>query len=90
MKAVEKLLKKLPTEFIDAVDQMNTDEIKARILTCEGHLFEIQNALESNEKLLKAREEVKTLAGPYRESKSEEMGKIKYCLYVLESRGINL
>lgn len=90
MKAVEKLLKKLPTEFIDAIDQMNTDEIKARILTCEGHLFDIQNALENNEKLLKAREEVKSLAGPYRESKNEEMSKIKYCLYILETRGINL
>lgn len=90
MKSPEKLLKKLPTEFVDSVDQMNTDEIKARILTCEGHLFEIQNAIEEDQRLAKAREEVKNLASPYRENKSEEMNKIKYCLFVLESRGINL
>lgn len=86
----EKYLKKMPIEFIDSINAMDENEIKARILTCEQHLYEIDDAMDNDEKLLSAKEGVKEFSKPYRETKQTETAKIKYCMFVLENRGINL
>jgi hypothetical protein len=85
-----KLLKKLSPEFVDAINAMSDDEIKARILTCEGNLYEIAAAKENDEKLNAAKEIVKDLSKPYSESKASENAKIQFAIFTLESRGINL
>jgi len=85
-----KLLKKLSPEFVDAVNGLSDEEIKARILTCEGNLYEIASAKENDEKLNGAKEIVKDLGKPYSESKASENAKIQFCIFTLESRGINL
>jgi hypothetical protein len=90
MQDINKVMKKLSPEFIDAIDGMNGDEIKSRILTCESNLYDVEKAKDEDEKLTKAKETAKELAAPYRENKSLEMAKIKYCLYILENRGINI
>ena len=86
----DKYKRKVSQEFLDAVDQMEADDIKQRILTCEGHLYEIDNAKNSDAKLNAAKEMSKELSGPYREAKTEETAKLKYCLFVLEQRGIDI
>jgi hypothetical protein len=86
----QKYAKKLPQEFVDAVSGMSDEEIKARLLTCEGNIYEVENAKASDEKLFAARELAKDLASPYRDSKAIENAKIQWCLFTLESRGINL
>ena len=85
-----KHLKRLDQPFIDAVEQMNTDEIKARIITTEGHLFDINGAKEADTKLAEAKELVKDLAAPYRESKAEETAKLQFCIYTLQQRCVAL
>lgn len=85
-----KLLKKLSPEFVDAVNGLSDEEIKARILTCEGNLYEIASAKEKDEKLNAAKEIVKDLSAPYAESKASESAKIQFCIFTLESRGVNL
>jgi hypothetical protein len=85
-----KLLKKLSPEFVDAINGMSDDEIKARILTCEGNLYEIAAAKQNDEKLNAAKEIVKDLSKPYAESKASENAKIQFAIFTLESRGINL
>lgn len=86
----QKYTKKLTEEFISAVDQMSSDEIKARIITCEGHLFDIVGAKEADTKLQEARALAKELAAPYRDSKNEETAKLQYCIFVLQGRGVQL
>lgn len=86
----KKHLKRLSEEFVDATSQLDTEEIKKRILECEGHLLSVENALLADEELLKAKEHAKELSMPYKETKNVEQSKIRYCLYVLEGRGISL
>lgn len=85
-----KLLKRLSPEFVEAVNAMNEDDIKARILTCEGNLYEIVAAKDADAKLNDAKESVKEFSAPYNESKAQEQAKIQFCIFTLESRGINL
>jgi hypothetical protein len=80
-------IKEMP-EFKEAVEGAQTDEIKKKILESERHLFETENALMADEELQKAKERAKELASSYRETKGLETAKLKYCLYILESRGI--
>lgn len=88
----EKYMKKIADipEFVDGVASMDTEDIKKKILECEGHIYEIDNSKESDKELTQAKEKVKEFSKPYRESKGLETAKLKYCLYILESRGVNL
>lgn len=85
-----KYMKRLPQEFVDAINAMDENDVKQRILTCEGNLYEIASAKAADTKLTAAKEVAKDLSAPYTESKAIENAKIQYCLFVLESRGINL
>jgi len=82
-------IKDLP-DFIGGVESMNTDEIKQKILECEGHLYEIDQAKDGDKELTLAKEKVKEFGAPYKESKGIEVAKLQYCLFILESRGVNL
>ncbi len=85
-----KFLKKLQkgcAEFTDSANAMQTDDLKAMVLKCEKSLVEIDKAKDEDHKLNGAREIVKEYGKPYAESKALETAKIKYCMYVLESRG---
>jgi len=77
-------------DFVDGVNSMETDDIKKKILESEGHIYETDNAKEADEELMQTREKARELAKPYRETKGIETAKIQYCLYILESRGVNL
>jgi len=85
-----RLLKRLNPEFVEAVNAMDEENIKQRILTCEGNLYEITAAKKSDEKLNAAKEIVKDMSAPYNESKAQEQAKIQFCIFTLEGRGINL
>jgi hypothetical protein len=86
----KKVLKRLSPEFIDAVSALDTNEIKTRILECEGHLAQIEKTRAEDEELLKAKEHAKELSAPYKDNRAEESAKIAYCIYVLEGRGVSL
>jgi hypothetical protein len=88
----EKYMKKIADipDFVDGVASMDTEDIKKKILETEGHLYEINNSKEADKELAEAKEKVKEFSKPYRESKGIETAKLQYCIYILESRGINL
>jgi hypothetical protein len=86
----QKYLKHLDQTFVDAVEQMGSDDVKARVLTCEDNLYEIENAKEADGKLKDAKENVKKLSIAYTETKKVETAKLKFCLFTLQQRGIDL
>lgn len=86
----EKWLKKLPDGFADNANSMKDDELKKVIIECEGNVYVIEKEKETDPKLNGAKEVVKDLTGPYRDAKACQMAKIKYALWLLESRGFNL
>ena len=88
----KKFMKKIADipDFVDGINSMDTDEIKKKILECEGNLYDVDNAKTADVELTQTREKAKELAKPYRETKGIETAKLQYCLYILESRGVSL
>ena len=85
-----KLLEKLPEGFADGMQSADTEEIKKKILESEGHLYEIDIDQGKDEKLAAAKDDVKLLSKAYRDAKKTEATKIKYCIFVLETRGVHI
>lgn len=86
----KKYEKKLPDGFTDAVESMSVEEIKKKILESEGHIYEVEKAKDDDHDLVKAKDEVKAIMEPYKEAKLTETAKIKYCLFILDSRGASV
>jgi hypothetical protein len=82
--------KKLPDGFTDTVESMDQKEIQKIIFYCEGHIYTVDKAKQADAKLNGAKDLAKEYAAPYAESKAALTAKIKYCLYLLESRGVDL
>ncbi len=83
-----KVLNKLAGEFMDSSNSKTDDEVRKEILKAEGNIYEIEQAKDGDIKLNGAKDLVKELSGPYRESKTVETAKIKYSIHLLESRGV--
>lgn len=83
-----KKIKDLP--FLDEIESKSTDDIKKEIVKCEERIFAIEKAQEEDAALLAAKEDVKNLSSAYRDVKAVETAKIKYILFLLESRGVEL
>lgn len=79
--------KKLPEGFADTVQAMSDEELNSKILESEEQIYKIDDDLSTNEKILNAKNELKEMTAPYRETKKQEQSKIMYCLYLRESRG---
>jgi hypothetical protein len=84
-----KVLKELP-EFKDTADAASTDDLKKIIITCEGNIFTMEKEKDEDVKLNGAKELAKEYAAPYRDAAKVQMTKIKYALFLLESKGVNL
>ena len=84
-----KVLKDLP-EFKDNADASSTDDLKKMIVTCEGNIYTVENEKAEDVKLNAAKELVKEHSAPYRDAIKVQTAKIKYCLFLLEGKGVNL
>jgi hypothetical protein len=88
-KKYEKILKELP-EFKDTADAASKEELNKIILQCEGNVYTIEKEKESDTKFNAAKELVSEYSAPYRDAIKVQMAKLKYCLYLLEGKGVNL
>jgi hypothetical protein len=84
-----KVLKDLP-EFKDTADAAGTDELKKIVIECEGNIYTIEKEKDADVKLNAAKEVMKDLSEPYRDALKVQMAKIKYALFLLEGKGVNL
>jgi hypothetical protein len=84
-----KILKDLP-EFKDTAEAASTDDLKKIIITCEGNIYTIDKEKDLDSKLNSAKELVKEYAAPYRDALKVQTAKIKYALYLLEGKGVDL
>lgn len=86
----EKWLKKLPTGFAEDADAMDVDGLKRVVVECENNAYNIEKEKEADPKYNAAKELAKDLSLPYREAKTAQMMKIKYCIYLLQGKGITI
>jgi hypothetical protein len=84
-----KVLKELP-EFKDTADAASTDDLKKIIVTSEGNIYTIDKDKEENTKLTAAKDLVKEYSAPYRDAVKVQTAKIKYALFLLEGKGVDL
>ncbi len=81
---------KLPTGFTDTAAAMSDEELKKVIVDCEGNIYTIDKEKQGDAKLKAAKEIAKEISAPYRDASNAQMAKIKYSLYLLENRGVDL
>jgi hypothetical protein len=81
-----KVLKELP-EFKETAEAASTEDLKKIVLTCEGNIYTIDKEKLQDVKLNGAKELVKEYTAPYRDALKVQTAKIKYALFLLESKG---
>ena len=82
--------KQLPTGWQESADSMSNDELKNTIYDSEANVYVIEKSKEEDIKLQQAKEEIKEMQAPYSEAKKAQQAKIKYALFLLEGRGVDL
>jgi hypothetical protein len=85
----QKVLKDMP-EFKDTADAASVEDLKKILVTCEGNIYTIEQEKAEDTKLNGARELAKEYAAPYRDAIKTQTAKIKYALFLLESKGVEL
>lgn len=84
-----KVLKDLP-EFKDIADAASTDELKKIVFQCESNIYKIEQDKANDSKLNGAKEIVKEYSAPYRDAVKVQTAKVKYALFLLEEKGVDL
>lgn len=86
----DKLAKNLPTGFQDEANSLDEAGLKRVIIESEGNLSTIDKEKQADHKLTAAKELVKDLSGAYRDATKAQSAKIKYCIFLLENKGVDL
>jgi hypothetical protein len=84
-----KVIEKLP-EFKDTADAASTEDLKKIIVTCEGNIYTTDQEKDADVKLTGAKEFVKQYSEPYRDAIKAQTAKIKYAIFLLEGKGVDL
>lgn len=84
---INKLIKVLPTGFVDEVAGMKKTDLQRAIIQSETNIREIEAQKKADEKLNGAKELLKDLNEPYRDAIKAQRAKISYVLHVMEERG---
>lgn len=82
--------KKLPTGFKEDADSFDVEKLKKTIIECESNIVTVDREMQQDEKLQAAKDLVKDLSSAYRDAKNCQTAKIKYCLHLLEGKGVDL
>jgi hypothetical protein len=75
------------SDFKESADAAGVEDLKKIILTSEGNMFTINKAKDEDEKLNAAKEIIKDLSAPYKESLACQNCKIQYALFLLQGMG---
>lgn len=82
-----KVLANMNSSFQGEADAMSEEDLKRVILEAEKSIEEQSKLEEADEALKAAKENVKALAGGYRDAAKYQMAKIKYSLFDLARMG---
>lgn len=83
------VLKNMP-EFKDIADAASAEELKRIIITAEGNIYTIDKDREEDVQLNAAKELCKQFGTIHKENEKAQMAKIKYALFLLDEKGIDL
>lgn len=84
-----KVISKLP-DFKDTADAASIEDLKKIVVECEGNIYTIEKSMAEDFQLNAAKELVKDHSAPHREGIRAQTAKIKYALFLLEGKGVDL
>jgi len=84
---IEKLNKKLPESFIDDVKVADEKSLRDKIVQLSKEVEDIDETKKSDPTLNTLKEQLKDLAGGYRDAKKDRTDRLKFILLTLEERG---
>lgn len=84
-----KVIQKMP-EYKETADAASTDDLKKIIVECEGNIYTVEKEMAEDPKLAGAKACVKEFSEPHRDALKAQMAKIKYALFLLEGKGVDL
>ena len=87
MNKLEKKLKEKQPTFLDELAGLNVKQLEERLLNLAKGRQDILNAQEQDEQLKQAKEAVKELQAPYRESLSLTDLKMRYVAELIKEKG---
>ncbi len=83
-------LNNLAEGFVETAQAADTEELKKIILTSERNIYEIEYERDNNASIIKMKEELKEATAPFNEARGVETAKVKFALWTLENRGIQI
>lgn len=84
-----KLVISMP-EFKDTADASSVEDLKKIIVQSEGNIYTIEQEKEENPQIKATKETLSEILAPFREAMKVQTAKIKYALYLLESKGVEI
>lgn len=84
-----KIVNKMP-DFKESADAADVDALKKIVVESEGNIYTQEQEMAADVQLNAAKELVKDYSMKYREAIKFQTAKIKYALFLLESKGIDL
>lgn len=84
---LDRIAKTLGPETIDDLDRLGADELRKLVVQAHSSIDDAEDELAVNREYLKARESVTMLGASFREVKTRQGAKIKYCLHRLRELG---
>lgn len=86
-KSIEKL--KLQS-WANDINGVTNEELKKMIVEFDGNVYTIEKEKAEDAELAGLKEQIKALSAGYREATQVQLTKSRYCLNLLESRGVDL
>jgi hypothetical protein len=87
-KKMEKLEKNLDTDFKVSVQQMSADQAKNLVVALSQEVQTIDTAKAEDDTLNALKEQVKDLAGGYRDARKLPATKLQYVLAIMKENGV--
>ncbi len=84
-----KIVNKMP-DFKDMAEAASIDQLKKIIVDSEGNIYTQEQEMSEDVQLNSAKELVKDYSAKYREAIKYQTAKVKYALFLLESKGVDL
>lgn len=84
---LERLMKKLAESFVDDVRVSDEKTLRDKIVQLSKEIEDIEEAKKTDANLNSLREQVKDLAGAYKDAKKEKTDRLKYIILTLTERG---
>lgn len=78
---------KLIAHLTESLDSMSTDDLKEAIVKSQKSISDVEKDMEADDHLKALKDEIKDIAGAFKDVIKVENAKSMYCVHLLRTRG---